>query len=133
MLRLEFPAGIWAKGEEGCMSRIISIHEYELKPGVDIQQFEQAIHDAEARGLFQLPGLVAHHVVKGIKGARRQAYAAIWIYNSRAAWERLWGTPDQPRSRHEYPANWQIWETEILAPWLDRHSDTIRFTSYEEL
>lgn len=72
--------------------KMISIHEYELQPGSDPQRFEQAFRDAEARGLFDLPGLMAHHFVKGIKGARRNAYAAVWVYESREAWERLWGT-----------------------------------------
>ncbi len=47
------------------MGRIISIHEYDLKPGIDLQQFEQALHDAEARGLLRLPGLVG-----GLEGLR---------------------------------------------------------------
>ena len=59
------------------MGRIISIHEYDLKPGTNIGQFERILRDAEARGLLQLPGLVAHHFVKGAKGVRRGAYAAL--------------------------------------------------------
>ncbi len=115
------------------MSRIISIHEYDLKPGSDEQQFEQVIRDAEARGLLRLPGLIAHHLIKGTKGARRGAYAAVWVYESREAWEQLWGTPEQPRSPQEYPENWKIWEEELLAPFLAQHPDAIRFTAYEEL
>jgi hypothetical protein len=61
------------------MARVISIHEYELKPGIDSGRFEQTLRDAEARGLFDLPGLIAHQFMKGVKGARRDAYAAIWI------------------------------------------------------
>ena len=79
------------------MGRIISIHEYDLKPGISAEQFEHALRDAEARGLLQLPGLVAHHFVKGAKGVRSGAYAAVWIYESREAWEHLWGTPAHPR------------------------------------
>jgi len=115
------------------MARIISIHEYDLKPRSDARQFEQSIRDAEARGLLQLPGLIAHHFIKGTKGARRGAYAAVWVYESREVWERLWGTPEQPRSPQEYPENWKIWEEEILAPFLAQHPDAIRFTAYEEL
>ncbi len=37
------------------MARIISVHEYDLKPGSNPAQFEQALRDAEARGLFDLP------------------------------------------------------------------------------
>jgi len=115
------------------MARIISVHEYELKPGSNPAQFEQALRDAEARGLFDLPGLVTHHFIKGVKGARLGAYAAVWIYESREAWERLWGTLEHPLGRTEYPEKWRIWEEELLAPILSSHPDAIRFTAYEEL
>jgi len=115
------------------MARMISIHEYDLRPGSDPALFEQALRDAEARGLFELPGLTAHHFVKGVKGARTNAYAAVWIYESRDAWERLWGTLERPLAREQYPTNWQIWEEELLAPILTGDPDAIRFTAYEEL
>ena|SRR5437773_10810497 len=115
------------------MARIISVHEYDLKQGSNPAQFEQALRDAEARGLFDLPGLMGHHFVKGVKGATRDAYAAVWVYESREAWERLWGTIERPREREEYPEKWRIWEEEILAPVLSGHPDAIRFTAYEEL
>ncbi len=127
------------------MGRIISIHEYDLKPGTNIDQFERILRDAEARGLLQLPGLVAHHFVKGAKGVRRGAYAALWIYESRGAyaalwiyesreaWERLWGTAEHPRPPQEYPDTWKIWEDELLAPFLEDRPDDLRFTAYEEL
>jgi hypothetical protein len=53
------------------MARVISIHEYDLKPGADVAAFERAVCDAERRGLFALAGFVEHHFLKGIKGARR--------------------------------------------------------------
>ncbi len=115
------------------MGRIVSIHEFDLKPGVSDAQFERVLRDAEARGLLQLPGLAAHHFVKGAKGARRGAYAAIWIYESREAWEHLWGTPEDPRPPQEYPDPWKVWELELLAPLLRDHPDAIRFTACEEL
>jgi len=115
------------------MGRIVSIHEYDLKPGTDPQQFERTLRDAEARGLLRLPGLVAHHFLKGVKGVRRGAYTALWIYESRAAWERLWGTAEQPRPPQEYPAAWKVWEQEVLAPFLSDHPDAIRYTAYEEV
>jgi hypothetical protein len=115
------------------MGRIISIREYSLKSEINGERFEQVLHDAEARGLLQLPGLVAHHFVKGAKGVRRGAYAALWIYESREAWEHLWGTPDHPRPPQEYPATWKIWEDELLAPLLEDRQDATRFTAYEEL
>ena len=115
------------------MARMISIHEYELKPGTDPERFEQTLREAEAQGLFDLPGLTSHHFVKGVKGARRDAYAAIWVYESRDVWERLWGTPEHPKTPTEYPEQWRLWENQFLRPVLSTDPDAIRFTSYEEL
>jgi len=115
------------------MARVISIHEYELKPGIDSERFEQTLRDAEARGLFDLPGLIVHQFMKGVKGARRDAYAAIWIYESRESWERLWGTNEHSREPAEYPETWRIWENQYLAPVLSGPPVAIGFTSYEEL
>lgn|SRR5574340_873592 len=114
------------------MPRIFGIHEYVLKPGVDGKDFEQAIRHAEARGLFKLPGLVERYFLKGIKGERTGSYAAIWVFESRGAWEGLWGTPDQPLTKRDYPENWKVWENEVLTPFLDREPDAIAFTDYEE-
>jgi len=115
------------------MARIISVHEYDLTPRSGPAQFEQAIRTAEGRGLFDLPGLIAHHFVRGVKGARNGAYAAVWIYESRDAWERLWGTLERPLERSKYPEKWRVWEEELLAPILSSHPDAITFTAYEEL
>jgi hypothetical protein len=91
------------------------------------------LRDAERRGLFDLPGPREHHFLRGLKGARRGAYAALWIFESREAWEKLWGPPDAPHPPSQYPEKWQVWENEILAPLLSQDPDTIRFTSYEEI
>jgi hypothetical protein len=115
------------------MSKVMSVHEYVLLPGIDERRFEQSIRQARERGLLRLPGLLEHHFLKGIKGSRNGCYAAIWIYESREAWERLWGTPDHPRRRQDYPENWKIWEEEVLAPFLSLDPDRIVFTAYEEL
>src|SRR5262249_47601843 len=115
------------------VARVISVHEYDLKPGSDPQAFEFAVRRAEAGGLLKLPGLLEHYLVKGRKGIRRDQYAAVWIYESRTAWERLWGTPENPRAEQDYPETWKRWEREILAPFLVNHPDAIRFTTYEEL
>lgn len=104
-----------------------------LKSEIDDEQFEQALGIAQERALFHLPGLADYHIVKGIKGSRKGCYTDIWIYESREAWEALWGPVDEPRNKHEYPANWQVWENELLAPLLSQEPDTITFTSYEEL
>ena len=115
------------------MSRIFAVHEYVLKPGVDVSEFERAIRQADQRGLLVLPGLVDHFFLKGLKGCRNGCYAAIWVFENRAAWERLWGTPDHPIGKQDYPSNWKVWEDEVLAPFLDREPDTITYTDYEEL
>jgi hypothetical protein len=115
------------------VTRVVSVHEYELRPGIEPADFERALRDAERRGLFDLPGLGEHHFLRGLKGARRGAYAAVWIFDSREAWEKLWGPPGAPLPPSQYPEKWQVWENEILAPLLSQDPDTIRFTSYEEI
>ena len=57
------------------MSKVVSIHEYTLKPDADARAFEKAISGARRRGLLYLPGLVDIHFVRGIRGARRGRYA----------------------------------------------------------
>jgi hypothetical protein len=42
--------------------------------------------------------------VRGIKGPRADQLSAIWIYESREAWEALWGTVDRPKRKQEYPS-----------------------------
>ena len=115
------------------MPEVISVHEYVLKPEADPAAFEAAIQAARERGLLRLPGLVDYHFLRGIRGTRRDQYTAIWIYESRAAWEALWGPVDAPRSKEDYPESWKIWEDEVLAPFLDQDPDKISYTSYEVL
>ena len=115
------------------MARVVSIHEYQLKPDANQIAFERAFRNAEERGLFGLRGLIEHHFLKGLKGAHQAGYSAIWIYESQEAWEMLWGPLECPVQPPEYPEKWKIWENEILAPFLTQHPDRIRFTSYEEL
>ena len=112
---------------------MISVHEYEIKPGVEEVAFERAIHEAEHRGLFELPGLIGHHFLKGLKGQRRGAYAALWIFESIEAWEKLWGPVGRPKPAEEYPAAWKTWEREILSSFLTQDPDTIWFTTYLEV
>lgn len=123
---------IRTKGLEVVMRnpQIISVHEYELKPGVQGAQFERAFQEAEVRGLFKLPGLLTCHFVKGIRGARKGKYAVLWVYESQEAWEQIWGAIDQPISKGEYPEKWSIWEDEILLNFLSQDPDRINFTSY---
>jgi hypothetical protein len=115
------------------MQKVISIHEYSLRPDVSPSQFEEAVREAQSRGLLKLPGLIGYHFVRGIKGPRAHQFSAIWIYESRFAWEALWGTVDRPKRKHEYPENWQEWEDVLLAPLLTQDPDRITFNSHEEL
>lgn len=112
-------------------ARIVSVHEYELKSEVTGEQFLRAVAEAQSRGLFDLPGLLEYRVLRGVKGVRRGSFTAIWIYESRPAWEAVWGPPEAPKSKEDYPPAWRIWEDELLEPLLDRDPDTVRYTSYE--
>ena len=114
------------------MTRIISIHEYELGAGVGGERFESAILGARNRGVLQIDGLSEHRFLRGIRGASRGKYGALWIYESRRAWEGLWGTTDRPLGVADYPPSWRSWEGEVLAPLLAGDPDKIRFTAYEE-
>jgi hypothetical protein len=114
------------------MTKIISIHEYKLKDGVSIQQFEAAVDDAHKAELFSLPGLIEYRFLKCIRGTRGVEFAAIWIYENRESWEKLWGNVDRPVRKVDYPEKWKIWEDEILAPLLAQDPDRIEYAAYEE-
>ena len=115
------------------MTKVISVHHYPLQPGVTAQQFQSVIKEAQELRLFELPGLEAYSFLQGIKGEELDCWIALWIYSSRSAWEQLWGTPLNPKSKHEYPRQWLRWEDELLAPLLIGDPDSIRFTSYEQI
>lgn len=115
------------------MPSVVSVHEYSLDEGVDPAAFEEAVAAAERRGLFDLPGLVEYRFLEGLRGENEGRYAALWIYESRAAWAELWGEPGEPVDPEAYPERWRTWENDLLAPLLDRDPDDIAFTSYEEL
>jgi hypothetical protein len=115
------------------MSRVVSVHEYVLRADADPVRFEAAVRAAERRGLFDLPGLETYYLARGVRGVRHGAYAAIWVYESVDAWERLWGPVGSPRSRDDYPDPWKVWEGEVLAPFLTGDPDLITFTAYETI
>lgn len=114
------------------MPRIISIHEYVLKPEADEALFEAAVREAEEAGWLDLPGLIEHYFLRGIRGTREGQYAMIWVYESEEAWARLWGPVGQPVRKEEYPENWQQWEEGVLSPFLTEEPDKISFTSYRQ-
>jgi heme-degrading monooxygenase HmoA len=115
------------------MTRVISIHEYKLKNGVSSEQFEAAVDTARRRELFSLPGLIEHRFLRRIRGTRKVEFTAIWIYENRESWEKLWGKADDPIQKENYPEKWKIWEDEILAPLLAQDPDRIDYAAYEEI
>lgn len=110
---------------------IISIHHYELAESATNQEFHDAVREAERRRLFDLPGLVEYQFLRGIKGSRKDGYTALWMYDSREAWQNLWGSSEDPVSQEEYPDKWNQWEEELLAPLIAGDPDDIDYTSYE--
>jgi hypothetical protein len=84
------------------------------------------------QGLPALAGLTELHLLRGIKGAPRGRFAALWVYESRQAWDRLWSPPDQPLPPTGFLSSWRAWE-EGLRPFLDAEPDRIAFTVYEEV
>ncbi len=113
--------------------RIVSIHQYTLRSGIDPERFIDAVRQARTRGLFDLPGLIEYRFVRRIRGSGGSELAAIWVYESRQAWERLWGPVHQPLAPDAYPDSWKVWENELLRPLLDCDPDKITFAAYEEL
>lgn len=110
---------------------IVSVHHYELAVSTTPTEFHDAVRDAERRGLFDLPGLIEHRFLRGIRGSRRNEFTAVWTYESREAWERLWGPVDDPITTEEYPEQWKQWEDDVLAPLVAGDPDEIDYTSYE--
>lgn len=115
------------------MTKVVSVHHYQLKPGVTAQRFQSAVTQAEKLQLFELPGLESYSFLQGIKGEEQGRWIALWVYSSRSEWEQLWGTPSNPKSKDQYPKRWLRWENELLAPLLEGDPDSIRFTSYEQV
>lgn len=113
------------------MKQIVCVHEYVLKSGVSGKDFELAIKTAELESLFNLPGLENHYFVRGVKGNRKGQYAAVWVYRNRQVWEKLWGRPDKPVGKDNYPETWKRWENDILARLIEGEPDKIVYTSYE--
>lgn len=115
------------------MPRIISMHEYVLRPSRSEQDFISAVLAAKHEGMLDLPELLHHRLLYGVKGVRCGMFASLWTYEDRRTWESLWGSADAPTSNESYSLTWRMWEDDVLAPFLDRDPDTIDFTAYEEL
>lgn len=111
---------------------IVSVHHYELAETATPADFRDAVDEAVSRGVFEaIPGLVDYQFMQGIKGSRTEKFAAVWTYESRAAWTDVWGPVDEPVPKPEYPDEWRVWEDELLDPLLAEDPDTIDYTSYE--
>lgn len=111
---------------------MISVHEYELAPGTTREDFVEVVRTAEARGLFDIEGLRDHEFLLGVRGAGKGELAALWRWESRQAWEEVWGPVGDPKPPAEYPERWREWEA-LLGPLLSDDPDEIRFTSYRRL
>lgn len=111
---------------------ITSIHRYELAASADPSDFYDAVDEAVDRGVFdRIPGLAGYQILHGIKGERTEEFAAVWMYESRAAWRDVWGPVSNPVPKAEYPDAWLTWEEELLDPILAEDPDEIEYTSYE--
>lgn len=114
-------------------SRVVSVHEYVLKPTVDREAFIRDVRRAEQRGLLDLAGLEEHYLLQGLRGTRVDEFAAVWIYESQEAAAALCGPPNDPKSPEEYPEMWKEWENDVLDPFLVGDPDDIDFTAYRVL
>jgi hypothetical protein len=80
------------------MPCIVAVHELDLKPGVDRAEFERVVGRETADLARQVPGLVERRFLLGIKAARKGEYAMLWVFESQAALEALFGTESHPRA-----------------------------------
>lgn len=112
---------------------IVSIHRYDLATDATEAELRSAFEEATQRNLFDLPGLVQQTLLRGIKGDGAGDVGALWVYESRTAWEAIWGPPEDPTDWGGYPEEWQTWESELLDPLLADHPDEITYTSFEAI
>lgn len=110
--------------------RIVAVHELDLKPGVDRAAFERVVRREVADLPAAMPGLLERIFLIGYKAARRGEYAMLWVFESRAVLERLFGTEADPRPG---PPEFVRYEAAI-GPYLAApRPDLIRYTDYEEI
>jgi hypothetical protein len=112
------------------VARIVAVHELELKAGVDRARFERVVRRRIAGLGLQMPGLVERRFLKGYKGARAGEYAMLWVFESRAALEAMFGPPERPERGPEAFVRYE----EAIGPYLAAPSpELIRFTDYLEI
>jgi hypothetical protein len=111
---------------------IVSIHQYELADSASPTDFRDAVTMAVDENLFDaIPGLVDYRIGRGIKGSRTDQFAAVWVYESKASWEAVWGPVDDPVPKPAYPDAWLRWEDDLLDPVLADDPNNIEYPSYE--
>ena len=112
------------------MARIVAVHELDLTPDADRAAFERVVRAEIADLGLHMPGLVERRFLRGYKGARLGAYAMLWVFESRAALEVMFGPPETPLRG---PSAFVRYE-DAIAPFLSAPSpELIRFTDYEEI
>ena len=112
------------------MARIVAVHELDLKPGVDRAEFERVVRES-TRGLDRaMPGLRQRLFLLGYKAARKGEYAMLWVFESRAALEAMFGTEHDPKPGPEAFVRYEA----AIGPYLAAaRPELIRFTDYEEI
>jgi hypothetical protein len=112
------------------MARIVALHELELKPEADRAGFERVVR-REIVDLGQhMPGLVERRFLIGYKAAREGEYAMLWVFESAAALEALFGTAADPRPGPEAFVRYEA----AIGPYLAApRPDLIRYTDYLEI
>ena len=81
------------------MARVFGMHEVELRPGVDPQEFERFVTE-ELSAVPQFPGWRSY-LLKGDRGVRTGKYLWIFEVDSVAARDRFAPTPDTDSAEAE--------------------------------
>ncbi|HMO58568.1 MAG TPA: hypothetical protein PKA05_16205 [Roseiflexaceae bacterium] len=102
------------------MTRVIGVHEFDLKPGVTDMEFEAAL-----RSLLALEPLPGQHVslIKGDRNIRQGKYGMLSNHESVEARDRFFGANGETDAFKEFQAThpeWvQAWEQvmSLVAQW----------------
>ena len=112
------------------MPRVVAVHELDLKPGVDRTEFERVVRREVADLGRHMPGLVERRFLVGYRAARKGEFAMLWVFESPAALEALFGTETDPRPGPDAFVRYEA----AIGPYLAApRPDLIRYTDYLEL
>ena len=112
------------------MPRIVAVHELDLKPGVDRAEFERIVRREVTDLGRHMPGLVERRFLVGYRAARKGEFAMLWVFESPAALEALFGTETDPRPGPDAFVRYEA----AIGPYLAAHRpDLIRYTDYLEI